>query len=217
MQYWAPIWENRGLILSGSLLTVALTAVTIVTSTALGFVVYLLRNSGIRVVSAVMRVYLEVFRGSPLLIQVLFIYFGAAYLGFVSLSTFAAAAIAVTLYHGALISEIFRAGFESVPTGQREGARSLGLSRFRVTAQVVFPQAMRVVAPPLVGQCIALVKNTSLASTIGYGDLLRQGQGIVESYGNPFEVFAVVAVIYFIICYPLSLISKTLEKRTARS
>jgi polar amino acid transport system permease protein len=150
------------------------------------------------------------------LVQILFIYFGAAYLEIDAVTVFIAVLLALTLYQGAYVSEIFRAGLESVPAGQWEAGRTLGLPRWRILKDVVLPQTVTVVLPPLFGQYIGLVKNTSLASVIGYADLTRQGQGIIDRFGNPFLVFLVVAVGYFIISYPLSLTARSLEKRRIR-
>jgi polar amino acid transport system permease protein len=214
---WMSIWENSNLLFSGLGYTVGLTTVTIITSTMLGFIVALLRAAKIPFVGVLLRIYFEIFRGSPLLVQILFVYFGAAYLQMYGVSVFVAVSIAITLHQATYISEIFRAGFESVAPGQREAARSLGLSRLHVTKDVVLPQAMKVTLPPLFGQYISLVKNTSLASVIGAADLVRQGQGIIDRFGNPFEVFLVVAALYFIISYPMSLIATNLEKRTVKA
>ena len=214
---WDFIWANRHLLLLGFWFTLTLTLLTIVTSTVVGFLVALARAARVPVLSQALRVYLEVFRGSPLLIQILFIFFGAAYLNIINITVFQAAAIAITFYQGAYVCEIFRAGLESVPKGQREAGQVLGLSRFSLTKEVVLPQTMTVVLPPLFGQYITLVKNTSLASVIGYFDLVRQGQGLIDRQGNPFAIFLVVAALYFIISYPLSLIARYLEKRTIRT
>lgn len=213
---WSVIADNHYLLLSGFWFTIELTVASIVTSTLLGLVVALIRFLRVPVLAQVARVYLEVFRGSPLLVQILFIYFGAAYLNIDAVTVFIAVLLALTLYQGAYVSEIFRAGLESVPAGQWEAGRTLGLPRWRILKDVVFPQTVTVVLPPLFGQYIGLVKNTSLASVIGYADLTRQGQGIIDRFGNPFLVFLVVAIGYFIISYPLSLTARSLEKRRIR-
>ncbi len=213
---WNVIANNHNLLLSGFWFTIELTLASIVTSTLLGLVVALIRFLRVPVLAQAGRVYLELFRGSPLLVQILFIYFGAAYLNIDAVTVFIAVLLALTLYQGAYISEIFRAGLESVPAGQWEAGRTLGLPRWRILKDVVLPQTVTVVLPPLFGQYIGLVKNTSLASVIGYADLTRQGQGIIDRFGNPFLVFLVVAVGYFIISYPLSLTARSLEKRRIR-
>ena len=133
---------------------------------------------------------------------------------FAGVDAFTAALVALTLYEGALISEIFRAGIEAVPKGQREAARSVGLSRPQIERYVVLPQTVPIVLPPLVGQYIGLVKDTALAASIGYFELVREGQAIIDRIGMPIEVFIVIAVIYFFICYPMSLVARRLELRT---
>lgn len=210
---WDAIISSWGIFVTGFVATVVLSVATIVTSTILGLVVALLRAARVRGLGVPLRIYLEVFRGSPLLVQMLFIYFGAAYLGIRGVEAFVAALVALTLYEGALISEIFRAGIEAVPKGQREAARSLGLSRVEIDRYVVLPQTVPIVLPPLVGQYIGLVKDTALAMAIGYVELVRQGQAIIDRIGMPIEVFMVVAVIYFLICYPMSLLARRLELR----
>lgn len=213
---WHVIASNQHLLLSGFWFTIELTVASIVTSTVLGLIVALIRFLRVPVLAQAGRLYLEVFRGSPLLVQILFIYFGAAYLQIDAVTVFIAVLLALTLYQGAYISEIFRAGLESVPAGQWEAGRTLGLPRWRILKDIVLPQTVTVVLPPLFGQYIGLVKNTSLASVIGYADLTRQGQGIIDRFGNPFLVFLVVAIGYFIISYPLSLTARSLEKRRIR-
>ncbi len=210
---WGAILDSYGIIVTGLIATIILSVATIVTGTALGLVIALLRTARIRWLRSPLRLYVEIFRGSPLLVQLLFIYFGAAYLGIPGVDAFPAALFALTLYEGALISEIFRAGIEAVPRGQREAARSLGLTRGQIDRYVILPQTVTIVLPPLVGQYIGLVKDTALAMAIGYVELVREGQAIIDRIGMPIEVFAVIAVIYFIICYPMSLVARRLELR----
>ena len=112
------------------------------------------------------------------------------------------------------ISEIFRAGIEAVPKGQREAARSLGLSRIQIERHVILPQTFPIVLAPLVGQYIGLVKDTALATAVGYFELVREGQAIIDRIGMPIEVFMVISVIYFLICYPMSLVARRLELRS---
>jgi polar amino acid transport system permease protein len=214
---WQGILNSSGILFAGFVGTVVLSIAAIVTGTILGLLVAVLRTAHIRGLGVPLRIYLEVFRGSPLLVQMLFIYFGAAYLGLRFVETFTAALIALTLYEGALISEIFRAGIEAVPKGQREASRSLGLSRVQIERYVILPQTVTIVLPPLVGQYIGLVKDTALAAAIGYFELVREGQAIIDRIGMPIEVFAVVSVIYFVICYPMSLFARRLELRTLRA
>jgi polar amino acid transport system permease protein len=206
------VLDARWLLLGGLLATVTLSVQAIVAGTALGLVVALLRSLRVPGLRPLLRVYIEVFRGSPLLIQLFFVYFGAATIGLDAVDAALAAAIALTLYEGAYIAEIFRAGIESVPAGQSEAARVLGLSGVQTFVRVVLPQGLRVSRAPLVGQYIGLVKDTSLATAIGYAELLRQGQSIVDRAGHPLEVYTAIALGYFLICFPLSLIVRRMDR-----
>jgi polar amino acid transport system permease protein len=214
---WEPIWEARGMLLSGLTATLGIAAVSLVTATAIGTLVGVLRSRHIKGLSVFLRGYVEIFRGSPLLVQLLLIYFGSAYAGIYGISPFVAVVIGLTLYEGAYISEIVRAGIEATPVGQEEASRSLGLTRLQQLWWVILPQAFRIVLPALIGQWTALIKDSALASVIGYTDLLKTAQSLYARTGSPFEVLLVVAVAFFIICLPMSLTAKWLEKRGARS
>ncbi|WP_329274321.1 amino acid ABC transporter permease [Streptomyces sp. NBC_01451] len=210
---WSVIWSNRELFTSGLWATVRLSAAAIVTGTLAGLVVAGVRTSRVPVLAQLARAYLEVFRGTPLLIQMLFIYFGAAYLNLAGITVFGAALLALTLYQGAYIAEIFRSGIEAVPKGQWEAARVLGLGRVRSFVSVVLPQTRAIVLPPLVGQYLSLIKDTSIAVVIGYVELLRQGQAVIDRAGDPATTYLAVAVLYFVICYPLSLVVRRMERK----
>ncbi|WP_405864544.1 amino acid ABC transporter permease [Streptomyces sp. NBC_00005] len=210
---WSVIWSNRELYVSGLRATVLLSLAAIATGTLLGLVVAAVRTSRIPVLAQLARGYLEVFRGTPLLIQMLFLYFGASYLGLVGITVFGAALIALTLYQGAYIAEIFRAGIEAVPRGQWEAARVLGLPRIQTFLSVILPQTRAIVLPPLVGQYLSLIKDTSIAVVIGYVELVRQGQAVIDRVGDPTTSYVAVAVLYFVICYPLSLLVRRMERK----
>ncbi|WP_406439286.1 amino acid ABC transporter permease [Streptomyces sp. NBC_01613] len=210
---WSVIWSNRELYVSGLRATVLLSLAAIATGTLLGLVVAAVRTSRIPVLAQLARGYLEVFRGTPLLIQMLFLYFGASYLGLVGITVFGAALLALTLYQGAYIAEIFRAGIEAVPRGQWEAARVLGLPRIQTFLSVILPQTRAIVLPPLVGQYLSLIKDTSIAVVIGYVELVRQGQAVIDRVGDPATSYVAVAVLYFVICYPLSLLVRRMERK----
>lgn len=210
---FTSLWASHGLLLSGLGRTVYLSIVTIVSSTVFGLLIGVLRSARIPVLRGVLRIYLELFRGSPLLVQLLFIYFGSAYIGVGGVTTFTGAVIGLTLYEGAITSEIFRAGVEAVPKSQRDAARVLGLSRWDTELRVVLPQAWRVILPALVGQEISLVKDTSLAAVIGFPELVNQSQAVIGNINEPMLVLLVVGALYFVICYPMSIGARILERR----
>ncbi len=207
------IWDNLPQLLRAFLVTLELSAVSILGSTAIGLVVGGLRTSRFRVVSWIARIYVEIFRGSPLPITLLFVYFGAVlYLGYSS-SLFGAAAVGLAVYHGAYVAEIFRSGIEAVAPGQREAAQTLGLSQLQTFRFVVLPQTRRIVFPPLVGQWISLIKDTSIAFVIGLVEVLKAGQAIVDRTADPIPIYLTVALLYFATCYPLSLWVRRNERR----
>ncbi|MDQ0912955.1 polar amino acid transport system permease protein [Streptomyces canus] len=210
---WSVIWSNRALYVDGLWSTVLLSLAAIATATLVGLLVAAVRTSRIPVLAQLARGYLEVFRGTPLLIQMLFIYFGAAYLSGFAISVFGAALLALTLYQGAYIAEVFRAGIEAVPRGQWEASRVLGLSRVQTFGGVILPQTRAIVLPPLVGQYLSLIKDTSIAVVIGYVELVRQGQAVIDRVGDPTTSYLAVAVLYFVICYPLSVLVRRMERK----
>ncbi len=151
-------------------------------------------------------------QGTPLLVQLFLAYFGAAALG-LEVPPLAAAAAAFTLWASAFLGEIWRGAINSVPRGQREAALALGLRPSQVMRRVVLPQAVRPAIPPTVGFLVQLVKNTAIASIIGFRELTRAGQLVANITFQPMAVFLVVALFYFALCYPLSLAARRLERR----
>jgi len=198
------ILQSLPFLWTGFLLTLALSAVSILGSTALGLVVAGLRTSRIPLIPGVARAYVEIFRGSPIPITLLFVYFGAAlYLGY-SVNLFVAAAVGLSIYHSAFVAEIIRSGIEAVPAGQHEAAQILGLKPLQTFNWVVLPQTLKIVLPPLVGQYISLIKDTSIASIIGLVELMKVGQSVVDRTSDPVSIYLTVAVFYFVLCYPPS-------------
>ena len=206
------VFDSLPLLFQGLLMTLLLSVASMIGSTIVGLVAATLRTSRLPVGSQIARVYVEIFRGSPLLITLLIVYYGVAYAGY-AMNVLVAAIIGISVYHGAYIAEIIRGGIEAVPHGQWEASRILGLSNAQTFTSVILPQTRKLVLPPLVGQYIALIKDTSLAFIIGLAELTRQGQSIIDRVGQPVLIYFLVAVIYFIICYPLSLWVQSLDRR----
>jgi len=206
------VFDSLPLLFQGLLMTLLLSVASMIGSTIVGLVAATLRTSRLPVGSQIARIYVEIFRGSPLLITLLIVYYGVAYAGY-AMNVLVAAIIGISVYHGAYIAEIIRGGIEAVPQGQWEASRILGLSNAQTFTSVILPQTSKLVLPPLVGQYIALIKDTSLAFIIGLAELTRQGQSIIDRVGQPVLIYFLVAVIYFIICYPLSLWVQSLDRR----
>jgi polar amino acid transport system permease protein len=195
--------SSLSILLQGLVTTVLLSIASIVGGTLIGLLAAVLRSFGPWGTSRVAKLYTELFRGTPVLITLMFIYFGVSYFGY-AIDVFAAGAIGLSVYQGAYIAEIFRSGIEAVPKGQWEVSQILGLGRAQTFAFVVLPQTGKIVLPPLVGQYLSLIKDTSIVSMIGMSELMHGGQAIVDRIGKPVEIYGLVALIYFAVCFPVS-------------
>ncbi len=206
---WSFLW--RGLVL-----TLQVTAVSAVLSLVIGTLLALLRLARGGAARYPATLFIEVVRALPVLFIIFFTYF--TFLHFkVELPLWVAASAGLTIYTSAIVAEIVRAGITSIDRGQVEAARALGLSYASTMRFVVLPQAMRRMVPPLVGQLITLLKDTSLASVIGLTELLTQGQNLYRFYGNPLQMLVSVAVVYFVLNFTLSRLSRRLEVERVES
>jgi His/Glu/Gln/Arg/opine family amino acid ABC transporter permease subunit len=158
--------------------------------------------------------WVELLRGTPLLVQVFFIYFVLPGFG-LSLGDFTTAVVALSLNSAAYISEIFRAALDSIDAGQSEAAAALGMGRLQVLRYVLIPQAIRRVVPPLTNEAISLIKESSLVSVMGMTELTRTGQELASRYADPLSIWPGVALCYFVLTFPLARMSSALEKRFA--
>lgn len=202
-----------GLLMQGLFMTLRITAVSMALMLAIGLGTALLRMSDSWAGRGVARVYMELIRNSPLLIQIFFIYFVVAPV--LDMSAFWAAIIALSLFEGAYASEIFRAGITSIDKGQWEAAKSLGMAPYAMYRHIILPQAVRRVLPPLTSQAVSLVKDSALVSTIAILDLTQQGRMIDAETFLTFEIWFTVAAIYLAITLALSGVVRVLEKRFA--
>lgn len=192
--------------------TVVLSALAFVFGGAAGFLVMLARISRSKLVSRTALVYVQVIQGIPLLIIIFIVYFGLGILG-VSLPPLVAAGLALTIYCSAFLGEIWRGSVEAVPRTQTEAAECLALTRWQALRDVILPQAARIATPPTVGFLVQVLKSTSLVSVIGFIELTRAAQVINNTIFQPFAIFGIAGLIYFALCYPLSLWSRILERK----
>jgi polar amino acid transport system permease protein len=192
--------------------TVLLSLVAFAGGALVGLPIALMRVSPSQALRIIAGGYIQLIQGTPLLILLFLTYFGLGILGY-KLAPLVAAGLALTLYAAAFLGEIWRGCIEAVPRTQWEASDCLGLDRFQQYAYVILPQAFRIAIPPTVGFMVQIVKNTSLASVVGFVELARAGQIVNNSTFEPFIIFCVVAAIYFAMCYPLSLASRFLERR----
>jgi polar amino acid transport system permease protein len=202
-------------LLQGLLWTVGLAAIGLLGGGALGLLVALGRTARAAIPRRLATVFVQVIQGTPLLILMFIAYFGVSIVG-VRVPALAAAGFALTIYTGAFLGEVWRGCLQSVPAAQREAGASLGLRPLHVLWLVVLPQALRIAVPPTVGFMVQVIKNTSIASIVGFVELTRAGQVINNSTFQPFLCFVIVGALYFLICYPLSLWSRALELRLGR-
>jgi len=196
------------------LVTVKITSVSLGLAFAVGLLAVIMRLSASPVARALSRSYLELIRNTPLLIQIFFLYFVVSPVA--GMNAFVTAVVALSLFEGAYISEIFRSGILSVPAGQWEAAHSLGLSTPETYRFVILPQAVRSVVPALAGQTVSLVKDSALVSTIAVYDLAMQAQAIVSETFLVFEVWLLVAAVYLSLTMSLSALAHALEARYKR-
>ncbi len=202
---------NAGPLLHGVYVTLQISLTSIVFAFILGLVSALLRLTDSFIAKFIAYCYIEFIRNTPLIVQIFFMYFAVAPI--FNISAFVSAVTALSLFEGAYLSEIMRAGILSIRKGQWEAAWSLGLGRIHTYRYIILPQAMRRVLPPLTGQGVSLIKDSALVSTISIYDLTMVGQSIVSDTFLSFEIWFTVALLYLMMTVPLSLFSGYVEKK----
>jgi polar amino acid transport system permease protein len=213
--------NNLQFIAQGLAMTLALAAVTLVISTLIAFALGTLASTRFRWLRWTVRVYVELFRDIPLIVNIFFVFFGAPLFG-LELSPFAAVTVGLSLWGGANGAEIVRGGFASVPQHQWVSAAALGLKGWEVFFFVVGPQALKGILPPFVGLLTLLVQATSLGALVGVSEFFKVGQIIVErttmmeGWNPAFAIYSTVLLVYFVICSCLSWFGRRLERRLRR-
>jgi polar amino acid transport system permease protein len=199
-------------LLEAAVWTVILSALGFAGGGVIGFVVALARISPARLIRWTATLYAQLIQGTPLLVLLFIVYFGLSISGF-NLPALFSAGISITLYTSAFLADIWRGAIRSIAAAQWEAAECLGLSRWQRMIRVILPQSLRIATPPTVGFLMQVVKNTSLASAIGFVELSQAGKLINNSTFQPFSIFIVVAALYFMLCFPLTLASRKLERK----
>ena len=202
-------------MLTGLGWTIILALIGLTGGSIAGSVLALMRVSRNPFVSRIAQFYIFVVQGTPLLVTLFIAYFGATYLGF-EVPPLVAISVAFSFYAAAFLGEIWRGAIQSVPVGQSEGAHALGLGRADTMIYVIVPQAIRIATPPTVGFFVQLIKNTSLASLVSIIELTRTAQIVSNATFKPLQVYLTAALFYFLVCFPLTLVSRWLEKRLAQ-
>ncbi|KAB2729968.1 amino acid ABC transporter permease [Brucella intermedia] len=199
-------------ILDGAKWTVILSLLAFTFGGLGGLVVALGRTSAKRWLRYLMATYIQIFQGTPLLIQLFFVYFGLPILG-IRVDIWVALIIGLSLHASAFLGEIWRGSIQAVSSGQDEAARALGIGYFHRMKDVVLPQAFRIGLPATIGFLVNLIKGTALAALLGLTELTRSGQLMANITFEPMKVYGTVGLIYFIICVPLTYYSARIEKR----
>lgn len=210
IEHYAPLFWR------GALVTIGYTAATILLGLIVGLVIGIGRLSRSRLMNIPLVAFIEVFRCTPLLVQIVWVYYALPVLLGLQMPAWLAGILTLSCYTGAFYAEIFRGGIVSIERGQWDAARALGLRPWYVMRRVVLPQAIRRMIPPFVNQSITQLKNTSLVSTIAVPDLLYNGTLITADTYRPLEVYTVVAVIYFVLLFPSTLLAQAYERRLAK-
>ena len=203
-------------ILEAAKWTLALSLIAFVGGAILGLIIALARTSNSRAARGASTVFIQVFQGTPLLLQLFLIFFGAPVLG-LDINPWIAAGLALILNSAAFLGEIWRGCIQAIPRGQWEAAEALSLDYTSRMRDVVLPQAFKIALPPTVGYVVQIIKGTSLAAIIGFTEITRAGQIINNATFQPLQVFTTVAALYFVICWPLSLIAAHMERKRARA
>jgi len=212
---WDVVWGNLPFLLSGLKMTLLISTITLVASIVLGMVVALADMSRLRSMRFLGQLWGEVIRNTPILVQLLWVYYVLPIVFGVEISAFSACIIGLSVYSSAFIAEVYRAGIQSVPKGHREAAQVLGLSQTQTFSRIVLPQAVRTTLPPLAANFVQLIKYSSLASVISVEEVTRRATELSSTTFRPLEIFSFVAVIYLAICWPLAQAIRIWERRLA--
>ena len=200
-------------LISGSLITVRIWAISIALGVVLGLVTCLMSISPFRPLRAVAWVYIWIIRGTPMLVQAMVVYFGIPQVTGLRLTPFTAGIITLCLNAGAYLAEIFRSGIQAVPKGQSEAARSLGLGAGRTMAKIVLPQAFKIAIPPMVNQFIITLKDTSILTVIGLPEIMNEAQQYVMIRWEYFQTYVIAAAYYLVVTSLLMVLANYVEKK----
>jgi polar amino acid transport system permease protein len=206
-------------LLHGLWITFQISIITIVCGSIIGFFVGLVRAEKIPLLSPVLGGYIHILRGTPFLVHLYFVYFmlPATGIAMLQLEAFPAAVIALSLYTSTYVAEVVRAAIEAVPVGQSEAARSVGMSAIQNLRHIVLPQALKMMIPPMGGIYVIIIKGTSIVSVIGISELVRAGEHATQRHPSDLMlIFGMVALMYFIYCYPVLRLAKWAEDKMGR-
>jgi His/Glu/Gln/Arg/opine family amino acid ABC transporter permease subunit len=213
---WDVIWNNLDFLMSGLQMTLFISATSLIFALIGGLILALFDLSRFAVLRGFSLTLGEIIRNTPILVQLLWVYYVLPIVFNIRVSSLAGILIGLSLYMAAFISEVYRAGIQAVPKGQREAAQVLGLSPAQSFMRIVLPQAIRMTLPPLASNFVQLIKFSSLGAVISVSEITRRGMELSSSTFRPLEIFSFIAVVYFFICWPLAMAIRIWEGRLAR-
>jgi polar amino acid transport system permease protein len=206
------MWDILRNLLLAARWTVGLSLLAFAGGSVVGMLLLLLRLGKLPGANVFVSAYVQLFQGIPLLVQLFLAYYGLGLFG-INTSPWVAAGLGLTLYASAFLTEIWRGCVAAIPRGQWEASQSLALSFYEQMRYIILPQALKIAVPPTVGFLVQVIKGTALASVIGFLELTKVGKTIANATFSPFLVFSCVALMYFLLCYPVSLYAKRLERQ----
>ena len=213
---WDVIPQNFDFLMTGLPQTLTISAITLFLAMLGGLVIALLDMSRFAVLRFIGVAIGEVVRNTPILVQLLWIYYVLPMALGINLDSWTALVIGLSIYSSAFIAEVYRAGIQAVPVGHREAAQVLGLSPIQSFSRIVLPQAIRLTLPPLAANFVQLIKYSSLGAVISVTEITRRGMELSASTFRPLEIFTFIAVVYFLICWPLAMSIRFWERRMSR-
>lgn len=213
---WDVIWNNLDFLMSGLQMTLFISATSLIFALIGGLILALFDLSRFAVLRGFSLTLGEIIRNTPILVQLLWVYYVLPIVFNIRVSSLAGILIGLSLYMAAFISEVYRAGIQAVPKGQREAAQVLGLTPPQSFMRIVLPQAIRMTLPPLASNFVQLIKFSSLGAVISVSEITRRGMELSSSTFRPLEIFSFIAVVYFFICWPLAMAIRIWEGRLAR-
>jgi len=213
---WSVVSAYFPAMMMGLAVTLKVSAISELVGIAVGLVVALCRLSTFMPLRYLAVAYIDFLRGIPVLVMLLWVYYGFSILFGLNLSEMEAAVIGLGFSYAAYIAEIFRSGIQAIPVGQREAGRTLGLARWQVMVYVVLPQAVRIIIPPMGNTVISMLKDSSLVAIIAVSDLMRQTMVAASETFRPFELYAAAAIIYYILTFITARLVTVVERRLDR-
>jgi polar amino acid transport system permease protein len=210
---WNVVWDYRNVFLRGAEVTATLTVWSLIIGLALGLALGLMRSSRLSLLRTPATVYVDTFRATPILVQLVWIYYALPILSGLQMGNVTAASVGIGLHEAAYVAEIFRAGIASLHRGQSDAAKSLGMSYWQAMRRIILPQATRRMVPPFINEFANLVKLTTLGSVLAVNELLHEAENLINNTYRPLETYTALALVFGALIYPFIWLSQRLERR----